>query len=91
MSKYSDINTSNNNEWDSIPFTVDGVNFVSKIRKDSEMALRIKFVPTSVFVQMNEGAIRDCIGKVSLMSRDEITSELQRVNAGGSQAILELA
>ena len=90
MSVYSDVDTTTN-DWDSIPFTVDGVNFVSKIRRDSEMGLRIKFVPTSIFVQMNEGAIRDCIGKVSLMSRDEIISELRRVNAGGSQAILELA
>ena len=90
MSVYSDINT-NTNDWDSIPFTVDGVGFVSKIRKDSEMALRIKFVPQNVFVQMNEGAIRDCIGNVSQMSRDEIISELYRVNEGGSQAILELA
>ena len=91
MSVYSDIDTNNTNEWNSIPFTVDGVNFVSKIRIGSDMDMRIKFVPVSIFVQMNEGAIRDCIGKVSLMSKDEIISELQRVNAGGSQAILELA
>ena len=90
MSEYIAPDTTTS-EWDSIPFTVDGVNFVSKVRKDSEMGMRIKLVPPAIFVQMNEGAIRDCIGKVSLMSRDEILDELARVNYGGENAILELA
>ena len=81
----------NTNEWDSYPFTVDGVNFYSKIRKGSEMAMRLLFVPEDVFVQMNIGAIRDCVGSVATMTRSEILAELERVNHGGQNAILELA
>jgi hypothetical protein len=40
---------------------------------------------------MNKDAIRELIGKVSLMSRDEIQSELDRVNEGYGQAYLALA
>ena len=87
----SDYNLPNTKNWDSYPFTVDGVNFVSKIRKNSEFAMRLLFVPEDVFVQMNIGAIRDCIGSVATMTRDEILSELARVNEGASNAILELA
>ena len=37
------------------------------------------------------GAIKQIIGNPSLMTKDELVSELYRVNIGGSQAILELA
>ena len=79
------------NKWESYPFTVDGVNFVSKIRKGSDFAKRLLFVPNEVFAQMNIDAIRSMIGSVSTMTRSEIISELARVNHGGQNAILELA
>ena len=77
--------------WKSHPFTVDGVEFVSLIRPNSEFDLKVSMIPASVFAQMNVGAIRSCIGNPSLLSHEELVDELQRVNAGGSQAILELA
>ena len=40
---------------------------------------------------MNESAIRELIGKVSLLSRSEIQDELDRVNEGYGQAYLALA
>jgi hypothetical protein len=40
---------------------------------------------------MNESAIRELIGKVSLLSRSEIQDELDKVNAGYSEAYLALA
>ena len=79
------------NEWDSYPFSVDGVNFVSKIRKGSEFAMRLLFVPNEVFTQMNIRAIRETIGSVATMTRSEILAELEINNHGGINAILELA
>ncbi len=77
--------------WALFPFTVDGVEFVSKLDIEGSMYQQAKKVPAHVFNAMNEGAIRELIGKVSLMSRDEIQQELDRVNEGFSQAYLELA
>ena len=77
--------------WKSYPFTVDGVEFVSLIDPNGDMYKTIQRVPAHVFTQMNEHAIRELIGKVSLLSRPEIQDELDRVNVGYSQAYLALA
>jgi hypothetical protein len=47
-------------------------------------------VPAQIFTAMNEQAIRELIGKVSLMSKSEIQDELDRVNEGFGQAYLAL-
>ena len=78
-------------DWISYPFEVDGIQFVSKVNKLSKLGKRIFAVPAPIFIQMNQGAIRDCIGSVATMTRSEIISELERINEGGSEAILELA
>ena len=90
MSVYSEVDTTTS-EWNSIPFEVDGVQFISKVKQNSEMGISISKVPVRIFQEMNIGAIRSIIGNPSLLSREELVDELQRVNAGGSQAILELA
>jgi hypothetical protein len=77
--------------WKSYPFTVDGVEFVSLINPEGDMYERIQKVPAHIFSYMNESAIRELIGKVSLMSKSEIQDELDRVNAGYGQAYLALA
>jgi hypothetical protein len=77
--------------WALFPFTVDGVEFVSKLDIEGSMYQQVKNLPEGLFSRMNESAIRELIGKVSLMSRDEIQQELDRVNEGFSQAYLELA
>lgn len=77
--------------WKSYPFTVDGVEFVSLIDPNGSMYQTIQQVPAQVFSQMNEQAIRELIGKVSLFSRSEIQDELDRVNQGYQQAYLALA
>ena len=77
--------------WKSYPFTVDGVDFVSLINPEGSMYKSIQKVPAQVFNQMNESAIRELIGKVSLLSRSEIQDELDRVNEGYSSAYLALA
>lgn len=77
--------------WKSYPFTVDGVEFVSLINPNGTMYEKVKLVPAKVFTQMNESAIREMIGKVSLMSKSEIQEELDKVNLGYSEAYLALA
>ena len=82
------IDTTN---WAKFPFTVDGVEFVSMLDPNGSMYQQVKRVPAQVFIMMNEGAIRELVGKVSLMSKSEIQSELDRVNNGYQQAYLALA
>lgn len=77
--------------WTSFPFSVDGVDFVSLINPASSMHKTVMAVPPSVFVMMNQSAIRELVGKVSLMSKPEIQEELDRVNEGYSSAYLALA
>ena len=77
--------------WKSYPFTVDGVDFVSLIDPNGDMYKKIQLVPAQIFSDMNAGAIRELIGKVSLLSRSEIQNELDKVNQGYTQAYLALA
>ena len=76
--------------WEKFPFTVDGVEFVSLLDPNGSMYSKVKMVPLHIFNNMNEGAIRELIGKVSLMSKSEIQDELDRVNAGYTQAYIAL-
>lgn len=77
--------------WKSHPFTVDGVEFVSLIRPNSEFDLKVSMIPASVFAQMNVGAIREFIGEVSIYTKSEIQEMLDKVNAGYHSAFIALA
>ncbi len=81
----------NTNNWAEFPFSVDGVNFVSKLDKEGSMYPQVSNMPVSIFNQMNQSAVRELIGKVSLMSQSEIQDELDRVNEGATQALICLA
>jgi hypothetical protein len=81
----------NTNNWAEFPFSVDGVNFVSKLDKAGSMYPQVSNMPVSIFNQMNQSAVRELIGKVSLMSQSEIQDELDRVNEGATQALICLA
>jgi hypothetical protein len=72
------------------PFTVNGVNFISRIYSHSEFLNKINSLPAGVFAQVNQDAIRDIIGDPSLLSTDELMAELDRVNEGGSHAFIML-
>jgi hypothetical protein len=78
-------------EWSTYPFTVDGVQFNSKIRKDSDFGMRLTFVPAEVFTQMNISCIREYFADLKTLSRADIISRLTELNHGGTNAILELA
>ena len=70
MSVYSEVDTTTS-EWNSIPFEVDGVQFISKVKQNSEMGISISKVPVRIFQEMNIGAIRSCISNPSLMTRED--------------------
>ena len=76
--------------WDKYPFTVDGVNFVSYINPNGDIAPRVASVPRFVLDEMNIACVREIIGQVNNMSRDEILAELEAVNAGYENAYIGL-
>lgn len=78
-------------EWATFPFDVDGVQFNSKVRKDSDFGMRLMFVPAEMFAEMNVSCIREYFADVKSMSRTDIVSKLNELNYGGTNAILELA
>jgi hypothetical protein len=72
------------------PFTTNGVNFVSRIYSNSPFLSRIESLPEGVFIAMNIQAVTEIIGDASLLTRDELLHELDKVNAGGSHAFILL-
>jgi hypothetical protein len=79
-----------NTTYTDFPFTVNGVNFISRVFSHSEFLSRINSLPAGVFAQLNQDAVRDIIGDPSLLSTAELLSELERVNEGGSHAFILL-
>ena len=77
--------------WESYPFTVDGVGFLSLINPNGSMYQTIQKLPAGLFTTMNEGAIRSLIGDVTKLTKHEIQVELDRANKGYSEAFLALA
>jgi hypothetical protein len=60
--KMHELDTAN---WLSFPFTVNGVNYASKVKPDTSMANRIAMVPAHLFVSMNEDCVRELIGNIT--------------------------
>jgi hypothetical protein len=77
--------------WVKYPFSVDGVDFVSMLDPKGDFYPQIEELPADVFISWNTEMVNSVIGNPSLMSRDELVSELERVNDGATQAILALA
>jgi hypothetical protein len=78
-------------EWVVFPFTYAGKSFNSKVKANTKKLAAIQALPAGVFQTMNAAALRDISTITASTSRDEDISELERLNAGGSWAILELA
>jgi hypothetical protein len=72
------------------PFTVKGVNFISRVYSHSELLSTIQSLPAGVFAQLNQDAVTEIIGDPSLLTTPELLQELSRVNAGGSHAFILL-
>jgi hypothetical protein len=72
------------------PFTVNGVNFISRVYSHSELLSRILSLPEGVFAQLNQEAVSEIVGDPSLLTLAELQDELNRVNEGGSHAFILL-
>lgn len=77
--------------WVDYPFTVNGINFVSKLDPSGSFYPQVESMPAGVFSAMNTSAVIEIIGNPAELSNDELVSELERINAGASQALICLA
>ena len=77
--------------WVSYPFTVNGVNFVSLLDPQGSFYSAVERLPAGVFTTENAQMVMELIGNPSLMTRQELSDELDRVNDGATQALLALA
>ena len=78
-------------EWVSFPFTYAGKSFNSKVKASTRGLQNILNLPAGVFSTMNASALRDISTITASTTREEDIAELERLNAGSSWAILELA
>ena len=73
------------------PFTHKGFDFVSHVEIESDVYPQIANLPEGMFVSMNKGMIDELITITENSTREEIISQLDHINAGGSYAFLRLA
>jgi hypothetical protein len=79
-----------NETYTDYPFTVNGVNFISRIYSHSEFLETINRLPEGAFAQLNSEAVKEIIGDPSLLSTAELLDELARVNEGGTHSFILL-
>ena len=72
------------------PFSVDGVNFISRIYSHSEFLSSVQNLPAGVFEALNIQALQELMGSPKLLTIEEVQDELDRVNEGGSHAFILL-
>jgi len=77
--------------WATYKFTVEGVDFISALDKKGSFYPRVKKLPAGIFDAMNIGAVKEAIGSVATLTREELVKELYRVNEGATQALILLA
>lgn len=78
-------------EWVSFPFTYAGKSFNSKVKASTRGLQNILNLPAGVFDTMNASALRDIATITASTTREHDLAELERLNAGSSWAVLELA
>ena len=81
----------NTDNWASFPFSVNGVNFVSKIDTNGSFYPQISRMPNVMVEIMNQDAIKQLVGDPTLLTTAELEAELEILNLGATQAILALA
>ena len=81
----------NTDNWASFPFSVNGVNFVSKLDTEGSFYPQISRMPTAMVEMINRDAINELVGDPTKMTTEELQAELDAVNLGATQAILALA
>ena len=81
----------NTDNWAQFPFSVNGVNFVSKLDTNGSFYPQISRMPTEMVDMINRDAISELVGDPTKMTTEELQAELDAVNLGATQAILALA
>ena len=81
----------NTDNWASFPFSVNGVNFVSKLDTNGSFYPQISRMPIEMVEMINRDAITELVGDPTKMTTEELQAELDSVNLGATQAILALA
>lgn len=78
-------------EWEIFPFTYAGKSFNSKVKAKTRGLHNIQALPAGKFATINAECLRDISTITAASTVEEITAELERLNAGSSWAVLELA
>ena len=81
----------NTDNWAQFPFSVNGVNFVSKLDTNGSFYPQISRMPAAMVDMINRDAITELVGDPTKMTTEELQAELDAVNLGATQAILALA
>ena len=81
----------NTDNWALFPFSVNGVNFVSKLDTNGSFYPQISQMPAVMVEAINRDAITQLVGDPTKMTTEELQAELDAVNLGATQAILALA
>ena len=81
----------NTDNWALFPFSVNGVNFVSKLDTNGSFYPQISRMPAELVEMINRDAITELVGDPTKMTTEELQAELDSVNLGATQAILALA
>ena len=80
----------NNTTYTDFPFSVDGVNFISRIHSDSPFLSSVQNLPAGVFEVLNIQAVQELMGSPKLLTIEEVQDELDRINEGGSHSFILL-
>lgn len=78
-------------KWVSFPFTYAGKSFNSKVKDKTKKLAAIASLPAGIFSTMNEQCLAEISTITASTTREEDIAELERLNAGSSWAVLELA
>ena len=81
----------NTDNWAQFPFSVNGVNFVSKLDTNGSFYPQISRMPIEMVDMINRDAIAQLVGDPTLLTTAELQAELDTLNDGATQAILALA
>ena len=71
-------------------FNFNGFNFVSSVDVEHPFYQRIKNLPESLFIKMNLEILAELFNVGKTYTLEDINSELDRFNKGGTYAFLQL-
>lgn len=74
--------------WAEYPFTVKGIQFISKAKPNSELGFKMASVPREVLDNMNIQTVLEIIPNLTELSREELDEVIEKVNANGTSAVI---